>query len=92
MIGILVYCAFFVVTGFVLTLWFEKSSTDKRAWLKEEGDTAFWLFTVVFIACVFIDPWVSQALVSLFVGYMTRLYWVLVQLDNGENDDFEAEE
>ena len=92
MIGILVYCTLFVAIGFILTYWSEKSSSDKIVWLKEESETSFWLFIIVFISCVFVDPWISQVLASLFVGYVLRLYWVYLQLDDGETDDFETKE
>ncbi len=86
MIWTLVYCAFFVVIGFLVTRWSDQKAKDRVVWLEYESMLAFWMTIVVFFMCIFVDPIISQAVASLFAGYIVRLYWVFVQLD-GENDD-----
>lgn len=93
MIGILVYCASFVIIGYCVTRWSDQRAKDKEVWLYEEVDVAFWIAIVAFISVFTLDPWVSQVIASLFAGYIMRVYWVYIQLiENGESDDFEAKE
>jgi hypothetical protein len=92
MIWTLVYCAFFVVIGFLITRWSDQRATDKAKWLDDENPIAFYITVFVFCIFLLIDPMISKAMAGLLLGYITRLYWVLLQLD-GENDDgIEAEE